>query len=176
MASSYNPYEAPAAGGYGMPHPSGQMGQMEAITPRMVEHLRDARPWVRLLSILCFIGAGFMILAAGLMFLGGLMGLAASSRRGLGGSEALVGPIGGLVYFFMSGFYAIPGVLMHRFANAIDSFVIAQSAMTLEDTLDKSRAYWKTCGIIALAMIGFTILLFVGAIFVGIVAGIAAKP
>lgn len=179
MASSYNPYEAPGAGGYGMPQQAAsmpQMGQMESMTPRMVDHLRDARPWIRLLSVFCFLGAGFMVLGAGLMFLGGLVGLAASGKSGMGGAEALVGPIGGLLYLLVAGFYAIPGILMHRFANAIDSFVMAQSASTMEDALDKSRSYWKTCGIMALVMVGFTILLFVGTIVLGVVAGLAAKP
>lgn len=181
MASSYNPYEAPGAGGYGMPQQAGsmaQMGQMqmEAMTPRMVDHLRDARPWIRLLSVLCFLGAGFMVLAAGLMFLGGLLGIAASGKSGMGGAEALVGPLGGMFYLVVAGFYALPGVLMHRFANAIDSFVIAQSASAMEDALDKSRSYWKTCGIMALVMVGLSILLFVGTIVLGIAAGIAAKP
>lgn len=117
-----------------------------------------------------------MVLGAGLMFLGGLVGLAASGKSGMGGAEALVGPIGGLFYLVMAGFYALPGFLMHRFANAIDSFVMAQSASAMEDALDKSRSYWKTCGIMALVMVGLSILLFVGTIAVGIVAGIAAKP
>jgi hypothetical protein len=87
-----------------------------------------------------------------------------------------MGPIGGIIYFVMSGFYAIPGVLMHRLASAIDSFVVAPSSASLEDTLDKNRGYWKTCGIMALAMIGFAVLLFFGAIVAGVVAGMAAKP
>lgn len=172
MAASYNPYEAPGSSGYGSPQNAAASG---TITPLMVEHLRGARPWIRLLSILCFIGAGFMVLAAVMMFLGGLLGLAASARRGTG-AEALVGPLGGLIYFFMAGFYAIPGVLMHRFANAIDSFVTMPSSSSLEDALDKNRGYWKFCGIMALVLIGFSVLIFFGAIVLGVAAGLAAKP
>ena len=174
MAASYNPYEAPGTGGYALQQQAAASGM---ITPLMVEHLRAARPWVRLLSILLLIAASFMVLTAGLMFLGGLAGLAAAGKRGTGtGAEAFVGPLGGIFYFFMSGFYAIPAVLMHRFANAIDSFVTAPSSASLEDALDKNRGYWKFCGIMALIMIGFTMLLIVGAIVVGVAAGLAAKP
>lgn len=171
MAASYNPYEAPGANSYAA---SPNMAASGTITPIMVEHLRDARPWIRLLSILCFVGAGFMVLAAGIMFLTGIAGLATSKRSS--GADAIVGPIGGIIYLFMSGFYVIPGVLMHRLAGAIDSFVMAPSSASLEDTLDKNRSYWKTCGIIALAMIGFVVLSVFGAIAVGVVAGLAAKP
>ncbi len=118
-----------------------------------------------------------MVLGAMLLFLGGLAGLATSSRHGSSGfAEAIAGPIGGFMYLMLAGVYLLPGVLMHRFANSIDSFVMTQSSYTLEDALDKSRAYWKTCGIMALVGVGFFILLFVGTIFVGIAAGIAAKP
>lgn len=172
MAATYNPYEAPGASGYGSPQNANVNG---SITPLMVEHMRAARPWIRFLSIMCFIGAGFMVLAAGLMFLGGLVGLAASSRRGTG-AEALVGPLGGITYFIFAGVYAFPGVLMHRCANAIDSFVTMPSSSSLEDALDKNRSYWKACGIMALAMIGLMVVFFVGAIVVGVAAGMAAKP
>jgi hypothetical protein len=172
MAASYNPYEAPGASGYSVNPNAGNAGM---ITPLMVEHLRDARPWVRFLSVMCFIGAGFMVLAAGLMFLGGMVGLAASKSR-TPGADALVGPIGGLFYLVTAGFYVLPGVLMHRIANAIDEFVTIPSSSTLENALDKNRGYWKTCGIMALVMIGLFALTVVGAMVVGIVAGLAAKP
>lgn len=171
MAASYNPYEAPGTGGYGLPQNAAPNG---SITPLMVEHMQGARPWIRLLSILCFVGAGFMVLAAGVMFLGGLVGLAASRSRSPGAE--LVGPLGGLMYLFMAGFYVFPGVLMHRCASAIDSFVTMPSSLSLEDALDKNRSYWKACGIMALVMIGLFVLMFVGAIVVGVAAGVAAKP
>ena len=171
MAASYNPYEAPGTSGYGMP----QQAANGTLTPLMVEHMRGARPWVRLLSILCFIGAGFMVLAAGMMFLSGLLGIAVAGKRGMG-AEAFIGPLGGVMYFFMAGFYAVPGMLMHRFANAIDSFVTMPSSSSLEDALDKNRSYWKVCGIMALVMIGFCVLMFFGALVLGVAAGLAAKP
>ncbi len=172
MATSYNPYEAPGTGGYGPPQ---HMAGGGMITPMMAEHLRATRPWVRLLSILLFLAAGMMVLTAGLMFLGGLAGLATAGKRSMG-AEALVGPVGGMIYFAVAGFYAIPAIMMHRFANAIDSFVTAPSSASLEDTLDKSRGYWKFCGILALAMIALTVVMMVGAIVVGVAAGLAAKP
>lgn len=175
MAASYNPYEAPGAGGYSAGSNMGNAGNAGMITPLMVEHLRNARPWIRFLSVMCFIGAGFMVLAAGLMFLGGMVGLAASKSRAPG-ADALVGPIGGIFYFLMSGFYVFPGVLMHRIANAIDEFVVVPSSSTLENALDKNRSYWKMCGIMALAIIGLSVLTVVGAMVLGVVAALAAKP
>jgi hypothetical protein len=172
MAASYNPYEAPGASGYSAAQNASGGGM---ITPLMVDHLRNARPWIRFLSVMCFVGAGFMILAAGLMFLGGMVGLAASKSR-TPGSEALVGPIGGVFYFLMSGVYVLPGVLMHRIANAIDGFVTMPSSSSLEDALDKNRSYWKVCGIMALITIAFMMLTIVGAIVVGVIAGLSARP
>jgi len=171
MAATYNPYEAPGVGGYAPP-PNVAAGGM--ITPTMVEHLRAARPWIRFISILLFIGTGFTVLAAALLFFAGVVGAALSSRSK--GAELIAGPIGGVFYMVIGLFYALPGILMHRLANAIDSFVTVPSSQALEDALDKNRSYWKTTGIMALVMIGFCVLLFVGAFVVGIAAGLAAKP
>jgi len=172
MAASYNPYEAPGASGYSAAQNASGGGM---ITPLMVDHLRNARPWIRFLSVMCFLGAGLMVLMAVIMFLGGMVGLAASKSR-TPGAEALAGPIGGVIYFVMGGVYAVPGVLMHQFANAIDTFVTMPSSSSLEDALDKNRGYWKVCGIMALIMIGFMVISIVGAMIVGVMAALAARP
>jgi len=165
MAAGYNPYESPSANQYEMPPMPAGGGS--TLTQVMVEHLRESRPWIRLLSILCFIGGGFMLLAAVSAFFLGLVGAMAS--RSAAGAAA---PLLGVAYVPMSALYLVPGFMMHRFANAIDTFTTNVGSSAMEDVLDKSRAFWKTMGILALVMIGLTIVLMVGAFVFGMAAAL----
>lgn len=162
MASGYQHYGAPSSYDYAAPPAQG-------ITPQMVEHVRGAKGWMRLLSVFCFIGAGIMVLAAMSMFFFGALG-AALAPRGSGVEKFT--PLLGLFYLPFSALYLVPGGLLHRYANAADVFTSQASSPTLEDLLDKNRVLWKTMGISALVMIGLSILLTVGAFVLGVAAAL----
>jgi hypothetical protein len=171
MSNPYNPYEAPS-GGYGMGSsemPPMGMGGGNMITPLMLEHLRGTKGWVRLFSILSFIGAGLMLLGAFSVM------VAFSALPGIPGSSKIPGFIVGLVYLPFAGFYLLPAVLLHRLANAMDNASMIPSSSTMEDALDKNRVFWKVMGIAALVLIGMSVLLTMGAFFLGIMAA-ALKP
>jgi hypothetical protein len=162
----YNPYQAPSAGAYG--HAPQAMPGSEPITPMMIEHLRGAKPWIRFLSILSFVGAALMVMASLFMLIAGAAAMSAS--RSTGGPGAEFAPLLGLFYLPFAAIYLVPGIYMHRLANAIDQLVIIPSARSLEDTLDKNRAFWKVSGIMALVLIGLSMLVFFGAMIAGVVA------
>jgi hypothetical protein len=65
-----NPYQASSHSAY----PVSAGG---SVTPAILQSLAGTRPWVRLCSIMGFIGAGFMILA---MVGGVLVGVAGAAR------------------------------------------------------------------------------------------------
>jgi hypothetical protein len=161
VAHTYNPQDAPRMHGYDPAPP-----MTSAITPLMVEHLRGARGFIQLISILCFLCAGVMVLASLLAGLAGVAFLAAGPRPGRG----MFGPLLGLVYLPFAAFYILPGVMLHRLCNAIDAFTARAASSTLEDVLDKHRAFWRALGIQVLVIIGLTVLMTVG----GFVFGIAA--
>ena len=84
------------------------------VTPAMVDHLRATKPWVRLCSILEFIGTGLLLLfAAVLPFVGAL------SRD--------MGPLGGgllsVMYLLLGCIYFFPSLFLFRYAGAIGSLV-----------------------------------------------------
>lgn len=162
----YNPYQAPSAGNYG--HAPQAMPGSESITPTMIEHLRGAKPWIRFLSILSFLGAAMMIMASLFMLLAGAAAMSAS--RSAGGPGAEFAPLLGLFYLPFAAIYLVPGIYMHRLANAIDEVALNPSARGLEETLDRNRAFWKVSGIMALVVIGLSMLAFFGAMIAGVVA------
>jgi hypothetical protein len=162
----YNPYQAPNTGGYG--HAPQAMPGSEPITPMMIEHLQGAKPWIRFLSILSFIGAALMLMASLFMLVAGAAAMSVSRPRGGPGAE--FAPLLGLFYLPFAAIYLVPGIYMHRLASAIDVLVAGPSARALEDTLDKNRAFWKVSGIMALVIIGLSMLAFLGAMIAGVVA------
>ena len=123
--------------------------------PGIQNALAGTKPWVRLVSILGFISAGFMIVA----------GLFAAVLGGF--SDAM--PAGAtaifLIYPLMGALYAVPSLYLFRYASRIDEYVRGGQEIQLELALDTQRAFWKFVGILCVISIVIAI--------VGIIASIA---
>ncbi len=150
METGQNPYTPPSAnltnhGAYGA---STELG----VTARVVDLLARTKGWVRLIGVLSFIGAAFIIFAA----LGVLMVM---SKAG-----GMVVPIA-LMYGVMSAFYIYAGVKLNGYANAIGRLIFSGKTFDLEQALDQQRAFWKFAGIIALISIIFMVLAVLGGAF-----------
>ena len=163
-----NPYSPPAAQpgypdsppGYGAAPPG-----PGAVSDLAIDHLRKTRPWVMFLSILCFIGCAFMLLA-GLMMIG--VGLMASAGSGMEkGFQAMIGA----VYLPMGALYIYPGIKMWTYGSAIGRLVASRSTSDLEDALGQQKSLWKFAGIAAIVIIALYILGFLGALVWGVAAG-----
>ena len=71
MSDDYNPYQAPNSDIKPKTDDNSVISSQKMFTNTMLQHLRDTRPWVRLISIIMFILGGLMILAGiGGMFAG----------------------------------------------------------------------------------------------------------
>lgn len=141
----------------------------EAITPGMVQALGQTKPWVRFISILGFVGAGFMVLgAAGLMItaIAGGMG-----RRGpLGGMEAGVG----VMYLLFALLYVPPSVFLFRYASAIGRILPGNEAEGIERALVAQKSFWRFVGIMALVIIVLYVLI-IGVVVVMAAMGAARR-
>jgi hypothetical protein len=153
-----NPYSPPGASGpyapstfapaaaYGLPQPN-------AVSDLSVDLLRQTKPWVMLLSVLCFLASGFMIVA-GVAMAG--MSLV-TSGAGFPGFGWL-----GLVYIPFAGLYVYPAVKMWSYSSAIGHLVVSRSPADLESALAQQKSFWKFCGIAAIITIVLYIVFFVG--------------
>ena len=153
-----DPFAAPASL---VADPSGSSG---AVSPGVVETLRRTRGWVRFLSILGFIGAGFMVLAA--VGLGIFYTMAPSPAGGaplpfLIGYSVFLGAMGLL--------YVVPCVRLHNYASGIARLEVHRDAGALEQALDQQRAFWRFVGITAIALLGFYAVMIAAAIAMGVV-------
>jgi len=125
--------------------------------------LRQTKPWVRLISVMGFVGSAFMVLSGGFMLLAGIAGLAGDPGGAelgipLGGSSAVIG----VIYIVMSFLYILPAVYLWRYANRIQSFDLERSPRALASALEAQKSFWRFCGIllvvylvIVFAIVGF---------------------
>ena len=157
-----NPYQASSHSAY--PASSG------SVTPATLQALAGTKPWVRLCSIMGFIGAGFMILAGLLMITSGAMvGMSSRDAAGLAGLPVVMG----ITYIVLSIIYLFPALKLWKYGSAIVRLMSTGSTADLEAALDQQRGFWKFVGILMIIMIAITLLAMVGGILAGI-AGAAA--
>jgi magnesium-transporting ATPase (P-type) len=152
-----NPYQTSAPSAY--PASSG------SVTPGVLQALAATKPWVRLCSIMGFIGAGFMILAGLLMMAGGAAATLNPSR----GAAGLAGMpvIAGVFYILFAALYLIPSIKLWRYGTAILRLISSNSPADLENALEQQRGFWKFVGIMMLISIAVMVLAMIGGMIVG---------
>jgi hypothetical protein len=82
----------------------------QAITPAMIECLRQTKPWVRFLSVLGFIFTGLIVLAGIALALGAGL-LRSMANTPLAGVPAV---LIGVVYVGLGILYLIPNLFLFR--------------------------------------------------------------
>lgn len=151
---------APAAPSRVIPYVGGgSAGNDPGISPQVIELLSATRPWVLFISILMFIGIGFIVLAAVAFLIIGLAGAASSSR----GSTAvgIVGAFFAMVMLALALLSFFPAMYLARYASRITSLKASRRLTDLEGALSAQKSYWKFIGIIAVIYIGFYVLAFI---------------
>jgi hypothetical protein len=164
MCSMDNPYQASSHSAY----PVASSG---SVSPATLQALAGTKPWVRLCSILGFIGAGMMILA-------GLAVMATGVFGGMGSrqSAAMTGlPLvaAGIFYLLMALLYLFPSLKLWQYGSSIVRLMSSGSNADLEAALDQQRGFWKFVGIMMVILLGLMLLAFVGG-FIAAMAGAAA--
>jgi hypothetical protein len=145
----------------GYPPPVQEVAVPVAATTSMtVEMLRQTKPWVRFLSILGFIGAGLMILCGLIMGVAGVAG---------GAPEMfllfILYPVLGLLYIF-------PSLYLYRYASRIAEFILYGQSEHLDSALEAQKSYWRFMGIMMLVVLCLYALIFLIAIFAGIMSAL----
>ncbi|WP_394844261.1 hypothetical protein LZC95_45310 [Pendulispora brunnea] len=114
-----------------------------------LESLRQTRPWVLVISILMFIGAGFMLLAGiGMLVAGAFVPESPSGPKAPIAMSYL-----GLFYLPLAVLYVFPAFKLSKYAGSISRLVASRSLSDLELSLGHQKSFWKFCGIAALLMI-----------------------
>lgn len=142
----------------------GSEGRISAL---MGQYAVQMRPWVRLMSWLTFIGAGFMFLVGLAVVLMGVLagGQAATGEYPFGG--AIAGTAIGCLYALMGLIYLPPAVFLRRSANAIKRMASGDQTAAFEGLLKNQKSFWRFVGILSLICIVLMVIVFI----VGIGAG-----
>jgi Family of unknown function (DUF5362) len=125
--------------------------------------LQRTQPWVRFLSIMGFILAGFMVLF-GLVI--GAAGAATGNYQTLG--IMVMYPIMGVVYVF-------PSIFLLRYADRIKTFVASGQEQDLAGALDAQRSFWKFAGILTIISIVLALVMVAIAVMVGMFFGMTGR-
>ena len=160
-----NPYSAPAT----TPQGSSDFSSAGAVSAAAVQQLAATKPWVRFMSVITFVCAGFMLIAAAGMVMMGSMG--AMSKGGA--AFPFTGVMGfgiAVIYAALSLIYIFPGVKLWKYANAIGMLIQSGREGDLVAALNHQRSFWKFVGILVLSML---VLYLVIIVFVT-VGGVAA--
>lgn len=170
-----NPYgppsspEAPPYGyGYGPPPAAPPPAAGAGVTEASAELLRQTRPWVIVVAVVLAILSGFMLLG-GLAVVG--IGMLMPKVPGMGGIGAAEALLMGAIYIPLAALYVYPTIKLWQYAAAIGRLLASHSSVDLEAALLRQKSFWKFSAITMLALIGVYVLVFVGAIGMGIVAG-----
>lgn len=145
--------------------PKGDSSPVLGLSTGILESLKQTRPWVLLMGILCFIGAA-MTIVIGLVF-------AVMMAFGGGGPFGVsMGIAAACLYLLMGVLYIFPGVFLVRYANKINTLLSAPSTEALEAALIAQKSFWKFVGISVLALFGLYLVIIVISMFAGVAASI----
>jgi hypothetical protein len=141
--------------------PGGSATGGAVATDAMLAALAGTRPWVRLVSVLLFIGAGLGLLAS-------LISMLAVGNVPGGPPAMLLGAIQVLACLL----YLIPAWYLSRYAGALGSFLQGGAVAELEAALDHQKSFWKFVGILTLitmvlAVLGIAAAVLIPALLVG---------
>jgi hypothetical protein len=123
--------------------------------PAGVQHaLSGTKPWVRLISILGFISAGFMIVLGGL---GALFGSALGEMPPGMSAVFLIYPVMGVVYL-------VPSLYLFRYASRIGDYLRGGEEGQLQLALETQRSFWRFVGILCVVAIVLSVAMMVVAL------------
>ena len=154
---------------YGAPISDPHTTTSSDVSAIAIEMLRRTKGWVLFLSILGYIGCGFMVLGGFFMMVG--MGAVSAEMDAI----LPMGFVGmGIIYLIFAALYIYPCVKLTQYSSGIKRLLLSQASIDLETALDHQRSFWKFCGIIALITVSIYALIFVIAIVAGIAGATAA--
>jgi hypothetical protein len=165
-----NPYATPSANPYGS-NPLTMEGSVAAET---IAPLAGTKGWVQFMSILLWIGVGFMILGGiGMMTAGSLMADVIAKTQPnspMAGKGFMLGM--GAMYLLMALFYVYPAIKLWSYGSRIGALKNSLSLSDLNAALHEQRRFWKFTGIVVIVMMCIYMLFIVG---IGVAAGMAAS-
>lgn len=151
---STNPYQPPASIEDDEPRDRFSEERSYESPSAVVAPLRDTRPWVKLVSVLGFIGSALVFAVSIFMLF--------SDDERTPTWLALVSALSAVLYFY-------PSLYLWRYAKGIEEHLQRRDEPTLARALEHQRSFWKYVGALTLVFV----VLYTLAIFVGVFIGVS---
>ncbi len=120
------------------------------VSGHAIDLLGQTSLWVRIMSILMFIGIIFMVIAALIV---GALGLINSAPSGAASPFLLA-----IVYLAMAALYTVPALYLSRYATHAKAFARQREMPSLEDALQAQKSFWKFVTLMILIIFGLEII------------------
>lgn len=127
------------------------------------EFLKETAKWAYFLSILGFIGIGFLVLIA--VFAGTIFSAMGNSMQGMGMYSGSFGVIMGAVYFIIALLYFFPVYYLFKFSTNAKKAFANNDSESLTESLSYLKSHYKFIGILMIVCLALYALTFVFAIF-----------
>jgi magnesium-transporting ATPase (P-type) len=137
------------------------------VTEYMLQKMRETGPWTRLISVMGFIGMGFMVLM-------GLMVMLGSSFIPQGEGAPPIALMG-IFYILLSLVYLFPLLYLFRYSSAVKR-LRENSQQAMEDALSYQKSFWKFVGILTIIGLIFAILGMIAAILIPVFLATKGMP
>jgi len=136
------------------------------LNEQAVDALRESAKWSMFLSILGFVGIGFMVILA--VFMGFAMSMIPNSSD-LGPFGAMKGFLS-LMYLILAAIYFFPILYLYRYSSQMKRGLQMADSETVSNALVNLKSHHKFLGITAIVMISLYIIIIIGAIVAGVAA------
>jgi hypothetical protein len=151
--------------------PTGRTGHA-AISQGVIQQLAGTKGWVRFISVLMFVGAGFMLLIGlAMLLMGNAMASATKNPMFSGGMGVFMAVTYGIIAFV----YIFPALKLWKYATCIGNLMSSGAALDLEMALNEQRSFWKFIGILFLIFLSLYAVFFIGLALVGGMGAMSAR-
>jgi hypothetical protein len=147
MSTPFDPYRPPQAS-LDEPPP---LDPASTVPPALIQLMAQTRPWVRLLSVLTFIGVGVTVPT----------GIYMISMNG----QLVPGAASVAATIFLVALMCLsipPPIFLWQYASGIRRLQDGGGMASLEEALTRQKSYWKYLGILVSIVVGFYLLIFLG--------------
>jgi hypothetical protein len=127
------------------------------VSETATAYLRESAKWSLILSIIGFIGTGFMVLAAFFIMVAG-----AAGPFGAGGAIGM-----GIVYLIIAVLYIFPIYYLYKYATQMKAALNESDNGGLTSAFENLKSHHKFLGIGAIVIISLYILIIIGAVVFG---------
>ena len=136
------------------------------MTEAMLNHLKEASPWLRFVGILGFVGSGLTVFS-GISFLSAvaLFGDVFEDMPEFGAAFGFLFSGTMAIYFLGLGvFIFFFSLFAYKFGTKIRSYLGSGVEQDLEMAFRSNRNYWKLLGIFYIVCLAFIPLLIIGSV------------